>query len=493
MASASARSIPILALVSSVVWSCSSAPDDPSVRERDGYLEFRDRAAFDDTLRELAAKSPGEQARWEAALGPFRSARALHDQAVEETVSAAESGAATAGWRPSVVTANADLFVLDANDHLGLNLPLSPHGLERVVDRRGVVKIGASIFQYRRDSIKEIVDGDVSKLAALDRITESSRAEHVMVYKIDTRTVPLGRPTSRTAPAGFAGNSNQCVGYTGGGGQRVIGNAQVSLYITTDIYGYLGYPGEVVCDTSVDLFSTNQNHTIFGWFDKPTAQLVISGVVYMYSPVVPDGPTPVYVSDGNTVTFISTTLFDSGWIPCDWLPSTGYPMDISGHLDYYGRDGSYCGMYGEGRDHFYTTNAYERDYAMTNYGYQSQGVAAYIYSFQAAGTTPLYRLLGVDGRHFYTIYSGERDNAIAVYHYTSEGVAGYVYSYQAPGTTALYRLADGPYGGTEHLYTTDAGTRDYDIERYGFVSEGVAAYVYDYQAAGTTPLHELAK
>jgi hypothetical protein len=44
-------------------------------------------------------------------------------------------------------------------------------------------------------------------------------------------------------------------------------------------------------------------------------------------------------------------------------------------------------------DHFYTTSAAERDNAIANFGYSSEGVACYVFDSQAPGTTPLYRLL----------------------------------------------------------------------------------------------------
>jgi len=481
------KSLSILAVLSSLVVACAADSDDAPIREHDGHLEFRDRNAFQDTLHQLAARTPEELDRWERGFASFRSARSWYSQAVAEDQAAAASSAAQ---HSEFVTDHEDLFVFDADGHFELDLPRSPDRLDLVVDRQGIVKIGESIFRYRRDVYKEILDGDERTLARLDQITETSRDDHVMVYKLDPERATLGSPSGG---ASFDGNYNECIGYTGGGGQRVKGVAQVATYVTVDINGNLGFPGQVVCDTQVFTNALNQSNTIFGWWDKATAQLRISGVVYMNSPVVSSNPVTVNVSDSNTVTYISKMLYESGYIPCSWLPNGSFPLDLSGYLDFYGRDGSYCGMYGQRRDHFYTIYSGERDNAISSYGYRNLGTAAYIYGFQASGTTPLYRLLGADGRHFYTIYSGERDNAVAIYHYVYEGVAGYVYQFQAAGTTPLYRLADGPYGGTEHYYTIDAGQRDYYISHYGFISEGIAAYVYGYEEANTTPLYEMSK
>lgn len=49
---------------------------------------------------------------------------------------------------------------------------------------------------------------------------------------------------------------------------------------------------------------------------------------------------------------------------------------------------------------------------------------------------PLYRLQG-NGDHFYTTSASERDNAIAQYGYTSEGIACYVYTDDEAPTPAV--------------------------------------------------------
>jgi hypothetical protein len=104
-------------------------------------------------------------------------------------------------------------------------------------------------------------------------------------------------------------------------------------------------------------------------------------------------------------------------------------------------------------DHFYTTARTERDGAIALYGYIDEGIACYVYSSQAAGTTPLYRLLNPNnGDHFYTTSAVERDGAVANLGYTDEGIACYVFGFQATGTTPLYRLLN-PHNG-DHFYTT---------------------------------------
>ena len=79
-------------------------------------------------------------------------------------------------------------------------------------------------------------------------------------------------------------------------------------------------------------------------------------------------------------------------------------------------------------DHFYTTSKPEHDYAITNYGYVDEGVAARVFPVRQRHTVQLYRLWnGSSADHFYTTSRSERDYAIAHYGYVDEGVAAWVY------------------------------------------------------------------
>jgi len=92
-------------------------------------------------------------------------------------------------------------------------------------------------------------------------------------------------------------------------------------------------------------------------------------------------------------------------------------------------------------DHFYTTSAVERDAAVANFGYSSEGTACNVFDTQLPGTVLLYRLLHpTDGDHFYTTSVPERDNAIATIGYIPEGTACFVFDTQPAGTIPFYRL-----------------------------------------------------
>ncbi|MDQ6884384.1 MAG: hypothetical protein M3077_09160 [Candidatus Dormibacteraeota bacterium] len=145
-------------------------------------------------------------------------------------------------------------------------------------------------------------------------------------------------------------------------------------------------------------------------------------------------------------------------------------------------------FHASGSDHFYTSGAAERDNAVSQYNYSTEGTACYVFDYQSAGTIPLYRLRSQKD-HFYTTSAPERDNAVNQYGYVSEGIACYVFGNQAPGTTPLYRLFNGTSG--DHFYTTSAPERDNAINQAGYQSEGTACFVFSNQAANTVPLFRL--
>ncbi|KAF8063606.1 hypothetical protein FPV67DRAFT_1654789 [Lyophyllum atratum] len=80
-------------------------------------------------------------------------------------------------------------------------------------------------------------------------------------------------------------------------------------------------------------------------------------------------------------------------------------------------------------DSFYTTNAWERDQAVQQWGYKSRGTAGYIFPNNWCGGVPLFRLYSQRSKqHFYTTSWTERSKAISI-GYRDEGVTGYVFKY----------------------------------------------------------------
>src|SRR5262249_12225076 len=83
----------------------------------------------------------------------------------------------------------------------------------------------------------------------------------------------------------------------------------------------------------------------------------------------------------------------------------------------------------------------------------------------AGGLTAVFRLDNpISHDHLYTTCSAERDAAIANNHYVSEGVAFYANTDNGTGLTPVYRLVRNG----QHIYTSDSNERDLAISQYGY-------------------------
>ena len=144
-------------------------------------------------------------------------------------------------------------------------------------------------------------------------------------------------------------------------------------------------------------------------------------------------------------------------------------------------------------DHFYTADPAERDRALAGGNYRWEEIQCYVFAPrnpQPGNTTPFYRLYNRDsGDHFYTTDASERDSAIARSGYVSEGVACFVYTSNLSGTTPLYRLWNGD--ASDHFYTTDSGEASAAESNSGYRGEGIACYVLPYASPMDTPLFRL--
>jgi predicted acylesterase/phospholipase RssA len=154
----------------------------------------------------------------------------------------------------------------------------------------------------------------------------------------------------------------------------------------------------------------------------------------------------------------------------------------------------YRNYFGGNGDHFYTTDLIERDLAIANIGYRAEGIACLVETaagaaqFPNPNDVPLYRLAHPSGDHFYTTDAGERQNAITTIGYLDEGITGYVRRNQTSGTTPLFRLFNAATG--DHFYTTSALERDY-ARRFGYAFEKIQCYVWNPSAAARAPFYRL--
>src|SRR5947209_4808199 len=84
----------------------------------------------------------------------------------------------------------------------------------------------------------------------------------------------------------------------------------------------------------------------------------------------------------------------------------------------------------------------------------------------ADSVVPFYRLWCGDTDHLYTTDKAGRDDAINHGWCKDEGITGYIYSSQASGTTPLYRLYSASI--TDHFYTTDKQESDNAVANSGY-------------------------
>ena len=142
-------------------------------------------------------------------------------------------------------------------------------------------------------------------------------------------------------------------------------------------------------------------------------------------------------------------------------------------------------------EHFYTTSIEEIGTAVPGqqgkYGYRSEGIQCVIATEPRPGFLPLYRYWnGNIPDHFYTTNASEIGTTVpgatGKYGYRFESTAAYCSATYQSGLVPLYRYYNGNIG--DHFYTTNAqeiGTTVPGVTgKYGYKSEGVACYVFQY-------------
>src|SRR4029077_7603517 len=126
-------------------------------------------------------------------------------------------------------------------------------------------------------------------------------------------------------------------------------------------------------------------------------------------------------------------------------------------------------------DYFYTASADELNKLIKGQGFYYEGAVGWIFSAQAPGTVPLYRMYFPKVEHFYTCSAPERDNAIHKIGFHDEGIAGYVYPSPHPGSTPLLRLYNS--AKKHHFYTTSGTESLVSVKTRGFHQEGITCHV----------------
>lgn len=123
----------------------------------------------------------------------------------------------------------------------------------------------------------------------------------------------------------------------------------------------------------------------------------------------------------------------------------------------------------------YSASAIEKK-VLPSYGYQKENLDFKVDSMPGQQNSPVYRLRDPYGRYFYTPSRIERDQAVINHSYFSEGIAFYTPGNSTLGPVTIYRLMDP--NSAVRLYTTSSIERDLAVRNYGFRSEGTAWHGY---------------
>ncbi len=333
----------LMLLCTLIVISCtedSSLNNQTSpVKVKNGFLEFKDDQTFEQFRESLKTQNEEYISAWENDLDGFVSQRSLFLKAVEEENKFIESkeSALLSERHSQFVLQNKDLFIFDDEGAFELDLPYTEEAISTFVNADGLLKVGTKLYQYSKNSIKVIVDGDEDKLQLLPTLSESSIEHGILVYNIDYKLLRV-EETITDGRTEFSGNAS-CTGLTSGGGQKVVGKVYLGCTGFVDVYG--NYGGGIVTQSKIVATASNYKKGVFGWSLKPTSQLHIYGEIRILAPFG-SGTYGINRSPGSeTVTSISSTPWQSDWyqIQCGVIP-----VSIDGELTFYGRDGSSCSI-----------------------------------------------------------------------------------------------------------------------------------------------------
>jgi hypothetical protein len=111
--------------------------------------------------------------------------------------------------------------------------------------------------------------------------------------------------------------------------------------------------------------------------------------------------------------------------------------------------------------------------AVSNYGYTYEGVIAYADNIPNQNNTPVYRLRSPFGGYFYTIDRKERDLAVINDGYYSEGIGFYELRYSS---NPIYRLMNP--NNSIRLFTNSTIEKSLAVNNYGYADEGIGWYSY---------------
>ena len=322
---------------------------DFTVRVNNGYLEFKDQAAFDQVKASLEDRDDEALAAWESQFNGFTSMRSVDEKSIdaqdawfEELRNMTESERTLLQqsdddfWYSDYIKKHASSFILQDSGMYELNVTAAGTEILSFLNQDGVYRIGNDIYMLKNNSTKIIHDGDDSKIQMLAEIDESDDNLQISVYK-DIITPLRGEEVNGRQAVDIMGyqGANGCSSVDGD--QKVIGVAYILLTPIPTTGG--------LYDVSLSIGATNYNRDgLFGGYTrKRTRFLEIYGEVDLFIDDVFEGSSGdiLLTTNGRLRTRISGNYYIATTIgnPYNLL---GGPQ-VVGTLDVEGRGDTLCG------------------------------------------------------------------------------------------------------------------------------------------------------
>ena len=323
--------------------------DDFTVRVKNGYLEFKDQAAFDEIKTSLENQDDEALAAWESQFSGFTSLRSIENQAEDaqdawfnklRSMTDSEQSALRQTdknfWYSDYIKERKSLFTLEDSGKYNLNVFLASSNLVDFLNQDGIYKVGDEIRMYGDSFFKIIRDGDDSKIEMLSTMDETD--EKLQIYVYDRIIKPFKGSSSdngRQAINVESGQVADCSDRSNTNDKSVVdGDAFID-------YREIPYSGGLYSTNLLVQATQYYKDGIFGGYTrKRTRALRIELDVALYdNGVYISNTSGVVTTNGNLKARIRGA-FDLGNAV---LSSQRNGAQVVGTVDVYGRDNTLCG------------------------------------------------------------------------------------------------------------------------------------------------------
>ena len=326
---------------------------DFTVRAKNGYLEFKDQATFDQVKASLENMDDEALNAWESQFEGFTSLRSMAVQAIDaqedryEYLSTLDEGDLknlrhdNNIFYSDFIKNRPSIFIMQDSGRYHLNMPIKDSELEGFINTRGLLKVGDNLYEYKKETIKVIHDGNESKLSLLSELANSSEKYGITVHHVDEKLVAFD---TEGITARFANNAS-CAGTAGD--ERVKGEAYRSLDYKYDFKGEHCGPQQfrVRYFFSVYMYALREKGLFGGWIQKRTKSLRANGKVTITSPLFATKSLDINVVQSNFRYDYRKTVWASNEYCFDNFHPDASPNSrprFVGEITFRGRGGSNC-------------------------------------------------------------------------------------------------------------------------------------------------------